>query len=526
MTALPKRDATLLAISVAVAFVTRFSVLVVGRPAFVGWFNHSPYYWVQSKSLVEHGALAYGDMPLLFTLYAVLAKSASLFGLPLEPAIVVASRLVMTLVPALIPIAIFFLAKSVTEERQLNWPSKCLVLASGFLPLTFANMPENLQKNMMGLLLLAFAFLLLFRWLRAGKVGQLLVLALLMVTICLVHLGSALAALLLAAALTLDSLLRRSSLTDLARIALLSTAIVTVIGSAILMFDQAAANRIAALVAGLMPVRLDEFLFSFLLFAIWLGLLLILWRWISRSTADKPAAKATLSRIVALWLGFLAMPLWPGDIGVRLMLFMPLGAVILLVLLLAQFQAVRVFRHIAVAATLAVCAMSIGEVTQLFMVYPKKTETARQLAAVAVKYELSPNDLVITPYGVNPIANWFLGTRGSLITAVRRDVAEQHDRVFLLNTLERPAPELPPGECWMIQSENDGYWATRHDIPMVEGAAPDPDYDMFAFFRLEKLPGHWLFDREGKWAGWGDCPQGTVKSTWDSLDSKPPSNVQ
>ena len=505
-----RRDISILAISIAVAFISRFFVLFVGRPTFVGWFNHSPYYWVQSRSIIENGSLAYGDMPLLFAFYAALAKGIRLFGVPLDPAIISASRLVMAVAPALVPIAIYILAKKVAGDKPLSWPTKCLVFASGFLPLTFANMPENLQKNMVGLLLLAFLLLALFQWLRAGKIRQLLLLFLLLVTICAVHLGSAFASLLLVAALILDSLLSRSSLNQIIRIFLLTTAVAMVVAFGIYVFDPAAAERVMALAAGLLPREPGEILFALLAVAIWLVLMMVLWRWLSRRTTADDDATATLARVISLWLILLLMPLWPGDIGVRLILFIPLEAVVLLVLFLSMFRKGRFFRYAAAAVTLVFCSMSMAEAVALSMAYPGKTQTARQLAAAADKYGLSRGDLVITPYGVNPIANWFLGTKASLITAVQRNVTMHYDRVFVLNTLERREPGLEAGECRLVQSEDDRYWSTRHDIPMGEGALPDPDYNMFAFYLVERLPEQWVFDGEGNWAGWGDCSQGAA----------------
>jgi len=505
MSAFLRRDASILTISVAAAIITRFFVLLVGRPTFVGWFSHSPYYWVQSRSIIESGVLAYGDMPLVFMLYALLAKVAMLIGVPMETAIIVTSRLVMTVTPALIPIVVYFLAKSVAGRSGLNWPAKCLVFASGFLPLTFANMPEHLQKNMMGLLLLACFLLSLFHWLRTGRVSQFLLLLMVFVTICFVHLGSTLAAVLLVAALTLDRLLRRPLLTDKAGIVLLASVVGIVVALGIIVFDPAAPERVAAMVDLMIPEKPGKILLAFLAVTAWLGLMILLWHWIRGLTTAKNEATATLARAITLWLGLLAMPLWPGGIGTRLLLFMPLGAVVLLLLFINMFREARFLRYLAAAGTLVFCLMCTAEAAQLFLVYPDKTEIARQLAAVGDEYELSADDLVITPYGANTIANWFLGTRGAIITAVRWDVMKQHGRVFVLNTLERRAPDLEPGECLLSQSEDDRYWATRHDIPMGESVVPDPDFDQFAFYRLEKLPETWVFDSEGNWAGWGDC---------------------
>ncbi|MEM7053997.1 MAG: hypothetical protein AAF446_05560 [Pseudomonadota bacterium] len=507
MRTLFRHDAWFLATSIITAFLTRFLALFVGRPEFVGWFNHSPYYWVQSKALIEQGELAYGDMPLLFALYAGLAKLISLFGMPQDSAIIMMSRLVMVTTPALIPIAVYLLAKQTSADRPLGWPGRCLVLASGFLPLTFANMPEHLQKNMLGLLLLAFLLLTIFYWLRSRSYGSVLLGLSLLISIGLTHLGSALAALLLLVALAMEITLRRSSLKELGLIGLLCMLAVIGVGFAIHVFDPESTERVLFLLTNLIPDSSVELLVGVLVVSIWLGVVWFAQRWFTRRSKQNQRAVVALGRIIIVWIGLLAFPLWPGEIGMRLILFIPLAAVVLLVLFAHSSEASKLLRFIVAATTLVFVVMSIGEATSLLMSYPNKAQTSSELAAVNQKYQLSRDDLVITTYGAAPIANWFLGTRATLLTAVEDDVFERYDRVFVLNTLERPAPTLEPEECRRIQSSNDRYWATRHDTPMSEIANPDPDFERFDFFRLPALPENWVFDRSGLWAGWGDCTE-------------------
>ena len=257
---------------------------------------------------------------------------------------------------------------------------------------------------------------------------------------------------------------------------------------------------------GLLPTGTGKLLLHVIIIGVWLALLLLLWRWIAKRTANKNnESTATLTRVIALWLGFLAMPLWPGETGLRLALYIPLGAVVLLILVDSLFPKKTIYRYVAATVTLTFSVMSGAEAVSLAIVYADKTRTSQELAAVADKYGLSQNDLVITPYSAGPIANWFLGTKASLVTAAEYNSATQYDRIFVLNTLERPAPGLEPGECRLMQSDNDRYWATRHDVPLGEDAIPDPDYNKFAFYRLKSLPEDWKFDGEGRWTGWGDC---------------------
>jgi len=504
MTAFLKRDISLLALSVIAAIATRLLVLVVGRPAFVGWFNHSPYYWVQTRSLIESGGLAYGDMPLVFTLYAALAKILSLLGVPLDDSVILSSRLVMVVAPALIPIAVFVLARGMAGGVPLAWPSRCLVFASGFLPLTFANMPEVLQKNMVGLALLGFSLVVLFSWLRDRRTGQLILLLGLLANTCLAHLGSGLAAFLLVTAVVADITLRRATPVEIARIVLLAATVCLVIGGAIRTFDPASWERVAVMSSALVPGTPGDAALSIVAIVLWLGLLFILWRWLLRRAAHRDEAEGSLARVILLWLGLLAMPLWPGEIGMRLLLFMPLGAVVLLVLLLQTFEG-HIPKALAAVSTVAFCLMSVGEATSVLLTYPNKGEISQQLAAAADKHRFSEDDLVITPYGVTPIANWFLGTKASLITAVEEDMHSRYKRIFVLNTLERPAPELADGECRVLRSADDRYWATRHDTPVGNEARRDPRFSEFALYRLDEFPEDWVFDDEGRWVGWGAC---------------------
>ena len=450
MTAILKRDVSLLALSVSAAIITRLLVIVVGRPPFVGWFNHSPYYWVQTRSLLTEGSLAYGDMPLVFALYAGLAKVLSLVGVPLDDAIILASRLVMTAAPALIPIAIYLVARGAAGADPLGWPSRCLVFASGFLPLTFANMPEVLQKNMAGLALIGFSIVALYGWLRERRTGQLLLLLGLLSAVCLAHLGSAFAALLLVAAVFLEFALRRSTPAEVVRIVLLTMLTTSVIAFGIRSFDPAAWERVAALSSALLPRSAADAALSIVAIAAWLAVMLFARRWLARRTAHRDPATTTLASVMLLWLGLLALPLWPGEIGLRLLLFMPLGAVCLLVLMLRMLEG-RMLRALAAMSTAVFCLMSIGEAASVYMVYPNKEKIAEQLAAANEKYNLSQGDLVITPYGVSPIANWFLGTGASIVTAMeaghnfpfRARFRAQHARAARTSARARRMPPVP-----------------------------------------------------------------------------------
>jgi ABC-type transporter Mla subunit MlaD len=62
---LEKEHLLLLSI-VVLAILVRIIFIWVGRPEFVGWFNHTYYYYVETKGLLSDGKLPYPDMPILF----------------------------------------------------------------------------------------------------------------------------------------------------------------------------------------------------------------------------------------------------------------------------------------------------------------------------------------------------------------------------------------------------------------------------------------------------------------------------
>ncbi len=57
--------------------------LWIGRPEFTGWLNHTYYYCVQVRGLLQEGGMHYGDMLFLFYLYALTAKA--FVGLSIDP---------------------------------------------------------------------------------------------------------------------------------------------------------------------------------------------------------------------------------------------------------------------------------------------------------------------------------------------------------------------------------------------------------------------------------------------------------
>ncbi len=111
------------------------------------------YYLVQVRAVIEKGHLAEHDMPLIFWLQAGLALVIRAIGrLGLEPAIVLASKLFDSVVPALAAVPAFLLAVRWPGSKHSIWTGIAAgvlaVLSSGPL-----SMIGNFQKNAFGMVL-------------------------------------------------------------------------------------------------------------------------------------------------------------------------------------------------------------------------------------------------------------------------------------------------------------------------------------------------------------------------------------
>ena len=62
-----QKEHLILAVIVMLAFVIRAATIWIGRPVFTGWFNHTYYYYVQTRGYthVRHTTLPRHAIPFL-----------------------------------------------------------------------------------------------------------------------------------------------------------------------------------------------------------------------------------------------------------------------------------------------------------------------------------------------------------------------------------------------------------------------------------------------------------------------------
>ena len=119
------------------------------------------YYPMQSWWLLEHGRLAYNDLPLIFVLGAGLAKAFMLLGgMDIDAATMLASRLIDSVLPPLAVVAIAGLGWTwLPRSKRTRGVAMALAAAAcmATLSLPIARMVGDFQKNSLGLIWLVAA---------------------------------------------------------------------------------------------------------------------------------------------------------------------------------------------------------------------------------------------------------------------------------------------------------------------------------------------------------------------------------
>jgi len=135
------------------------------------------YYLVQVRALLEHGRLAFPDLPLVFLLEAGLARIAMALGASVNQAIIVSVKLVDILFPPLVALPAFLLARRIAgqseDKREASLPVLAIALWS-VLSLSPVLMTGDFQKNALGMAWFFCAALALAASLRGRAVAGLL----------------------------------------------------------------------------------------------------------------------------------------------------------------------------------------------------------------------------------------------------------------------------------------------------------------------------------------------------------------
>lgn len=498
----PRFPRPLLAIILAAGAV-RVGTLWVGKPAFSGWFNHVYYYFVQVRGLLTDGVLPYPDMPLLFYLDAAVATVLHLAGMPLETAVIAATRLVMCLIAAAMPIPLYALVRELNGDRPLRGTQWGLVALSGLLPFTVIHIPEMFQKNMAGLLLMAGLLRFSLRLVKHGGPANAIRCGILALLIVLTHFGTTAALVIYWTALLAATAAVRGSLRHLAMATAVTAGGALLAVGVILAADPQRFARISLYLGNaleMLPADATSLsatvLISVAIIAVLAGLAMLLRALAARMRRRFPDGEAIFLLTNLLFAAGLVLPVFDQQLTARLMLFLSLPLFVVMVVLETGW---RRRTRIAVVSTAAVLltAMAIGETISAAMHNAGHREIHAELMRLRKRDLFRPGDLIIARTGVEHVCNWVFETRAGVITTVHRDDFGGDSRIFILN----PKDGLRNIEAGTISSEWDAYRAMRSNIPAPRGLSPLFDGDRLTLFLLHAPPAEWRFGEDGFWTG-------------------------
>lgn len=483
------------------------------RPEFTGWFNHTSYYFVQVRGILDRGTIPYSDLPFLFYLYGLLAKVLTLFGISEHAAVVNSTRAVMVLAPAVTGAVVYWLVRSISREREMTFSRWLLVLTGAFLPLNLVHMPELLQKNSFGMLIFALLLVASAKILHRPSTFRAASIVLLALIAAFSHFGTLAVVLMFGVSVALAAIITEgftrksviaagsavlSGVLSVLLLWLLAperlVRVVSYAGSSFtsslagrVFFDAAASDKLLVLAGIILPLA-----------AVALALLFI-----KRTSPKWPRSDAVffLSNILLAYL--LVFPLFDTLLLPRLLLFLPLPAIVIAATLLKAGNPKLIGRLLAAALVSASLLMNTGEIVSVAVTNASNRHAGDELERLHTSGVIRPGDLVITTYGLGPACNWFLGARSSLITSVRKDDFSRYQRIFVLATdsvPDEPAKSDADGNGELDDRER--YEASRRNVVLPTDAKRVFRSENFEVFELSGVPGNWEFSAEGSWIGY------------------------
>lgn len=498
-----KQNSKFLLILIFVAFFVRVLILWIGRPEFVGWFNHTYYYYVQTNGLLENGTLPFPDMPLLFYIYTITAKLLTWFGIDNNVAIVIATRFWMSLIPSLLPIPFYVAFKSIYKKQTLPKWIWVFLFASAFYPLSILHMPEFLQKNTLGLLLVAVLIQQSIKVLEYQSIKRFGRLVFLFLLIVLTHFGSTAVAILYIASLLLSFFIhKRITWTPK-----LTLGLIFGLGISLLAFylmDIQRFERIGYYVDRILDSSSlalvfssddpDKFI-SILTIIVPLGVATLFYYYYKKVAVkvDYENSLFWLANIIFCYL--LVLPIYDSTLIARFVIYMSLPLIYVLVFTIQYTITKQWIKKITLGLVVfGTVAIGGASIATLFFLNKSKGEVYLDLMEMKKSVIFNDNDLIITRHGAEHISNWFLGTKSCLITSFSSNDLQKYDRVFILNPKEKSKS--------LASDSNEAsrkYYYMVSNIQEPEESKILYESTHMKLLQLKVVPEEWKFDSKGNW---------------------------
>lgn len=498
-----------------VAGATRIISLWIGQPEFSGWLNHTYYYFVQVRGILEQGDLPYNDMPFLFYVYALVAKLFNLFGAEQTLSIVNATRFIMCLTLAVMPFPFYCIMQRVNVSGALDKNQWMIIFLTGFMPLTVRHGPEFSQKNMLGLLLLAFLMSWTLRLLERWQVKDMIVVSVLAFLIVMTHYGTFAAMVLYGFAALLAYAMVHKNKQRVFVFGMVLCLGVVLASVSIFVFD---AQRYARIF-----VYLNDSLAHSLLYALFsgghndfetrvsvggifffYGVLFWFFRIYQRNLPVLVVRDQIFWLCNILFCGLLILPIWDQHLMGRLALFLSVPLIVIFIYHDRYgFGSFKLKTGLHIVMLVGVVTLAVGEVVSAKIHNRHHKTIYADIQALQTQLDFGAQDFVITPTGAEHICNWFLGVKAGVITSLHIQDFEVYDHIYVLNPIQGKL-NFEGLKSRRADTEANRYFFMRRNIPRPQDNTPLFRTQNIEVFRLDKPPNTWHFNMEGYWVGYSE----------------------
>jgi hypothetical protein len=419
------------------------------------------YYLVQARSVAEKGRLAFNAFPLVFWLSGGLARILHLlFGGDLSDSVILACKLVDSILPALTCVPIYLLTHEwTTKQHSSLWLS---VIAALFCVVYYPAliMTSDFQKNAVGMVWFAFLIYCIYQGLKKPRLGHLLAIGMFLFLGSITHVGAFGAVFAYSlAALAVLLFLKRSNLRAVLVVISSATAVyVLVLG----LSHFIAVPRKVEMVLDVFihPVQLfDNSIVSSLLSRkgprlhplgifniVLIDSIAIMSTWMVLRKRGEISLAQTVTVISAIIMCIvLASPLTDWEIGAgRLLLMGYLPASVLIAFLMhviGNRKQMITFATVVLLITLGSAAVVLGPLTATSI----PGESLQELRQLRGYVSVPEGTLVIARHGLEWWAAWVLRTHVSQEYHISREMWDRYETVLFLRQIADHAPFGPMG---------------------------------------------------------------------------------
>ena len=505
-----KKHYYLLAFIVLLAFIIRMLFVWIDRHEFVGWFNHTYYYYIQTKGLIDNGKLPYNDMPFLFYMYAITSKVLMNIGVEASDAVVNSSRFWMTFIPSLIPIPVYRTLRKVSPDQKIPDWSWLLITLTAFYPLSLSYLPEFLQKNVLGLLLLAIFIDQSINISVKADLKCLTIFTGVFLIILITHYGTAGVSILYCAALATSLIVCKSKKIGIKVLigGLMGLAVSLYL---INLFDAQRFDRVIFYINRTFDTSplgmtlhsssdIYERTTGLAMTIIPIGLICVLYLLFIKNKSSLPPHVRVFWMSNLLFTYLLVLPIYDQLLLGRFSLYLALPLIYVLFLTLHYSSPGILMRRIVLVLSITfIILMSFGEFMSLKFHNRNAGEAFTDITRLKEEVKLTDEDLIIGRNGVEHISNWFLGTKSCIITSFNRNDFNKYSRVFILNPTE--SGMIAKGK---IDNELDRYNLMLSNVPKPENGKEVFSTPQLKLIQIAEPPVEWIFDNVGKWRGYKD----------------------